>query len=59
MKNKKEEKKIYGVDEWISYIDEHITENLTAKGLAKLFHYSEKHLKIFSSFIMKRESPIT
>ena len=45
MKNKKEEKKIYGVDEWISYIDEHITENLTAKGLAKLFHYSEKHLK--------------
>lgn len=43
MKNKKEEKKIYGVDEWISYIDEHITENLTAKGLAKLFHYSEKH----------------
>ena len=45
MKNKKEEKKIYGIDEWISYIDAHITENLTAKSLAKLFHYSEKHLK--------------
>lgn len=37
MKNKKEEKKIYGVDEWISYIDEHITENLTAKVLQSCF----------------------
>lgn len=45
VKNKKEERKIYGIDEWISYIDEHITENLTAKSLAKTFHYSEKHLK--------------
>lgn len=34
MKNKKEEKKIYGVDEWISYIDEHITENLTGNRAA-------------------------
>ena len=45
MKNKKEEQKIYGIDEWISYIDEHITEDLTPKSLAKTFHYSEKHLK--------------
>lgn len=45
VKNKKEERKIYGIDEWISYIDEHITEDLTAKSLAKTFHYSEKHLK--------------
>lgn len=45
VKNKKEEQKIYGIDEWISYIDEHITEDLTAKSLAKTFHYSEKHLK--------------
>lgn len=45
VKNKKEEPKIYGIDEWISYIDEHITEDLTPKGLAKTFHYSEKHLK--------------
>lgn len=45
IKNKKEEKKIYGVGEWISYIDDHIIENLTAKSLAKTFHYSEKHLK--------------
>ena len=45
VKNKKEERKIYGIDEWISYIDEHITENLTPKNLAKTFHYSEKHLK--------------
>lgn len=45
VKNKKEEQKIYGIDEWISYIDEHITEDLTPKGLAKTFHYSEKHLK--------------
>ena len=45
VKNKKEEQKIYGIDEWISYIDEHITEDLTPKSLAKTFHYSEKHLK--------------
>ncbi len=45
MKNKEEEKKIYGIDEWIRYIDEHITEDLTPKNLAKTFHYSEKHLK--------------
>lgn len=45
VKNKKAERKIYGIDEWISYIDEHITENLTAKSLAKTFNYSEKHLK--------------
>lgn len=45
VKNKKEERKIYGIDEWISYIDEHITEDLTAKSLAKTFNYSEKHLK--------------
>lgn len=45
MKNKKEEKKIYGVDEWISYIDEHITEDITPEMMAEHFNYSRDYFR--------------
>ena len=45
MKNKKRRKKIYGVDEWISYIDEHITEEFNSKRPCKAVSLFQKHLK--------------
>lgn len=42
---KEKKKKIYGVDTWTTYIDEHIKENLTPQGLAKIFHYSYQHFR--------------
>lgn len=37
--------KIYSVDSWTNYIDEHITENLTTPALAETFHYSPTHFR--------------
>ena len=37
--------KIYGVETWIDYIDNHLTENLTITSLAKKFNYSTTHFK--------------
>ena len=33
------------IDKWISYIDNHIKENLTVKSIAKIMHYSEKSFR--------------
>lgn len=44
-KQKETKKKIYGVDTWIKYIDDHIKENPTPEGLAKTFHYSYQHFR--------------
>ena len=45
IKHEKQERKIYGLDEWIDYIDKHIEEELTAKNLAAAFGYSERHFR--------------
>ena len=45
IKSTKQERKIYGLNEWIDYIDEHIKEELTAKNLATVFGYSERHFR--------------
>ena len=45
IKSTKQERKIYGLNEWIDYIDEHIEEELTAKNLATVFGYSERHFR--------------
>ena len=45
IKSIKQERKIYGLNEWIDYIDEHIKEELTAKNLATVFGYSERHFR--------------
>lgn len=45
IKHENRERKIYGLDEWIDYIDEHIEEELTAKDLAAVFGYSERHFR--------------
>ena len=61
------EDKVYGVETWIDYIDEHLNSNLTVTSLAKTFHYSTTHFKrIFrlyykmavSDYIRKRKLEI-
>lgn len=37
-----ENEKRYGIEQWTKYIDEHISEELTAKSLSKVFYYSER-----------------
>lgn len=37
--------KIYSVDTWTKYIDDHITMNLTTTALAEKFSYSDTHFK--------------
>ena len=44
-KKKEPEDKVYGVDTWTKYIDEHIMENIPIPELAKMFHYSVQHFR--------------
>lgn len=40
-----ENEKQYGIEQWTKYIDEHISEELTAKKLSKIFYYSERSFR--------------
>ena len=44
-KSKKEKDKVYSVDVWTKYIDDHILENPTPQELAETFHYSVQHFR--------------